>query len=120
MGDRGNICVSMNNGIGGHGQIYLYTHWNGSCLYDVVHDVLKRRIRWDDDAYLTRMLFCELMIHNYKNDIENIVHNVKSETGFGVSLTIQDNEHPIVYVNPSAQTVTIEDTCWTFEDFIKG
>lgn len=94
MGDRGNIKVYQYEG---DAPVYLYTHWRGSEIYKVVKTALARRLRWEDPPYLTRIIFCELV----KGD-------EASETGFGITTSIGDNEHTIIGVNPIKQEVTFE------------
>jgi hypothetical protein len=100
MGDRGNIYVQMSENNGDDG-VYLYTHWCGSCVKDIVYNALQRRQRWDDPAYLTRILFCEML----RMGGLNIVETVMSEIGFGISTYIGENSHDIIFVNPFKQTV---------------
>lgn len=96
MGDRGNIKV---------GKVYLYTHWYGSNLKEMLVNALKRgRDRWTDEAYLTRIIFCEM-----------IKDEVLEDTGYGISTEIQDNEHEILEVDCKKLTVN----GIPFEDFIK-
>lgn len=116
MGDRGNIALKYAN----HEQpIYLYTHWSGSELPTILADALdsqEGRNRWGDEAYLARIIF------------DRLTDADRSEYGYGLSLDIQDNEHPILYVDLDEQTVTIEDTAaktasaataYPFERFIQ-
>ena len=57
MGDRGNIIVKD-----GNSEVYLYTHWTGSDLPDVLRSALKRgKSRWNDGPYLARIIFCEIV-----------------------------------------------------------
>lgn len=111
MGDRGNIKVIQNPY-----PVYLYTHWSGSDVQDVAREALSKRWRWDDPAYLTRIIFDELT----KGD-----HG--QETGYGISTRVQDNEHPIIVINPSEQMVYLEDcnekrlsTKMSFNEFIEN
>lgn len=57
--------INFNSGqvhvIGPHGSIYLYTHENAKNLVAIVHDVLSKKIRWDDPDYLARMIFCAMI-----------------------------------------------------------
>ena len=92
MGDRANVAVQD------HGKrVYLYTHWDGYELPELVRMALARRQRWNDAPYLTRILFCTL-----------VAGAEKDETGFGISTEICDNEHPIIIVDCDKQIVTIE------------
>jgi len=86
MGDRGNIKV---------GKVYLYTHWGGSEIPEILKKALVRGMgRWNDEPYLTRIIFCEMI----KDD-------VMGDTGYGISTHICDNEHEILEVDCNTQTV---------------
>ena len=101
MGDRGNIKVN---------DIYLYSHWNGSELGNILKDALIRgKERWHDAPYLTRIIFSEM-----------IKDEVMDETGYGISTQICDNEHEILVVDTEKQTVSAGRLgVWTFEEFCK-
>ena len=92
MGDRGNIVV-VNRGK----RIYLYTHWRGSDIVNIAKRALGRHQRWSDPAYLTRIIFCEM-----------IDGDVKGETGYGISTELGDNSHPILVVDCDKQEVYFE------------
>src|SRR3990172_3219388 len=99
MGDRANVFVPQNSPNDVDGGIFLYTHWGGSTLPLVVRDALKRgESRWDDEPYLTRIIFSEM-----------IKENVRELTGYGISTYVPDNEHPIIEVDSSKQTVRFLD-----------
>lgn len=104
MGDRANIEMKSTEG-----SIYLYTHWNGSGLPLTLKNALSREKRWDDEAYLTRIIFCEM-----------VKGEEQGETGYGISLQIQDNEHPLVVVDTDSQTVGIGGHTWTFGEYIES
>jgi hypothetical protein len=92
MGDRANIVVEQNGG-----RIYLYSHWGGYQLPVVLRDALKRGERWDDDTYLTRIIF------------DQMTEGLHGEaTGFGIGVYLSDNEYNILVVDPKSQTVTAE------------
>jgi hypothetical protein len=92
MGDRGNIIVKD-----GESTVYLYTHWSGSDLPDVVAAALERgKDRWDDGSYLARILFCEM-----------VKGNEMDTTGFGISSVMCDGGTDIT-VNVDDQTADIE------------
>ena len=99
MGDRGNIKV---------GKVYLYTHWSGSYIKEILKKALSREQRWNDESYLTRIIFCEML----EGDIDG-------ETGFGISTEIVDNEYPILEVDVENQEVKCNGNVWSFEEFIK-
>jgi len=103
MGDRGNIKV---------GKVYLYTHWGGSNLKTVLKKALSRKQRWNDEAYLTRIIFCEMIIEEEQG--------LNEETGFGISTKIQDNENPILEVDVEHQEIKENgEIINSFEEFIK-
>jgi len=107
MGNRGNICMEEGDGK----KIYFYGHWSGDGLFKILQSALKRgHSRWSDEQYLSRIIFCEMV----KGDEQNL-------SGFGISTYVGDNEHPILVVNSSKQTVSIEEDTkksWSFEDFV--
>lgn len=125
MGDRANVVVLQPKGDKvkevtdalfnkDRERVYLYTHWNGSELPQTLQSALSRRLRWDDHAYLTRIIFCEMV----KGDEEG-------ETGFGISTTPPDNSHDFLVVDPNEQTVSLvrerdgkRIKSWTFEEYI--
>lgn len=88
MGDRGNIVVVQKNYDGSLPSevIYLYTHWCGSEIDQILATALERRLRWDDPAYLTRIIF------DQPTGLEG------SETGYGISLSPTDNEHDYLVI----------------------
>lgn len=85
MGDRGNVkFTSPYNSA----PIYFYTHWMGTELPAIVAQALHRgKGRWNDDSYLARIIFSEM-----------IVGEVLEDTGYGISTRIVDNEHGIIHV----------------------
>ncbi len=103
MGCRGNIQIQFSD----KKSIYFYTHWRGGSIKQVVQAALCRRQRWEDEAYLARIIFCEL-----------VKGHESEETGYGIALYVMDNEHPIVKVIPSTRTVRIGRKSYTFEEFI--
>jgi hypothetical protein len=116
MGDRGNIVLLQQGGE--HNPLYLYTHWSGVELPQLLQRALRRRERWTDESYLARIIFCT-MIEGYE----------RRSTGFGISTYPIDNEYPLLVVSCASQRVTImeeddpapyhiaEDAGWSFEQF---
>lgn len=120
MGDRGNIAIIQN-----HGQVWFYTHWNGFNIKSSVKNALARQKRWDDETYLTRIIwdsFCGKENHG-------------DEFGYGIGLRIGDNKHPIVVVDIPKQKIFMiskndlrdgrvpeaynPTEIWTFDEFSK-
>ena len=94
MGDRANTLVKSNENDKG---IYFYTHWSGYRLPQTVQTALKRKLRWDDESYLNRIIFSEM-----------IKDSVTDETGYGISTFTHDGETRIVEIKHEKQTVTMK------------
>lgn len=122
MGDRAN-CIIQYEG-NKNKRVWFYTHWSGHDLPAIVKAALAKKWRWDDDSYLARIIFNEL---TKDNEME--------ETGFGISLRQQDNEHPYLVVDIENKCVFFEmpkDLAkyyklsaaaakgWTFEEYVKN
>ena len=73
----------------------------------MLQEVLARKLRWDDESYLSRMIFSAM-----------IAGVEKDSTGYGISTYEIDNEHPLIHVNMGKQTVSIGKYTWTFEEYI--
>jgi hypothetical protein len=91
MGDRANIAVKE-----GSDQVFLYAHWSGSELPEVLKSALIRgKGRWSDYPYLARIIFCE-MVKGYE----------MKDTGFGISATVGDGDDRILTVDCVSGTVS--------------
>jgi hypothetical protein len=80
--------------------VYLYTHWKGSELSEIVRRALASeagRNRWNDAPYLTRIIFDELTRGEQGG-----------ETGYGIWAT--PLESTVVDINVSTQMVTLAST----------
>ena len=101
MGDRANILLKQEEG----GKIYLYTHWDGHKIEQVIKKALIRgKDRWNDEPYLSRIIFSELI----KNDIKGL-------TGYGLTTYLTDGGDNIVEVDIAKRTVDGV----SFKEFIK-
>jgi hypothetical protein len=99
MGDRGNVFFVDGKSGKELAGIYMYSHWGGAFLPAQLRAALVRgRERWGDPQYLARIIFCEL-----------IQEDVLSETGYGLSTRIGDNEHSIIRVDDGAQRVSFHE-----------
>lgn len=105
MGDRANIHVKSENYEG----VYFYTHWEGDRLPQTLQRALARKLRWDDEQYLNRIIFCEM-----------VGKDMAGETGYGITSYLCDNNHEIIEVDVDGQTITIGNEVWTFDEFIKA
>lgn len=90
MGDRANVMIRSDYDEG----VFLYTHWGGYELPQLVQSALAREERWTDSSYLARIVFSAM-----------IKDEVDGETGYGISSVIGDNEHPVIVLDCSAQKV---------------
>lgn len=122
MGDRGNIVVKH-----GEGQyIHLYTHWHGSELERILRGVIAEWDSLDDETYLTGLIVDAMIDVGHHDPV-------------GISARAQDNERPVLLVDPSKRTVTKwpvsrydawnkqppgdDETpmaSWTFEEFVRA
>lgn len=93
MGDRANVIMRSKD----QPDLFLYTHWAGYHLPGIVKEALARQQRWDDEAYLGRIIFCEM-----------VKGAVRDETGFGISTRSCDNEYPFLVVDVTQQRVYFE------------
>lgn len=96
MGDRANVVVKDDF----WGDVFLYTHWGGEKIPQVVHRALSRRERWEGAPYLTRIIFCEMMRERNAFD---------ASTGFGISASPILPDHPHLVVDVARQEVYFED-----------
>lgn len=103
MGDRGNIVIDYGKGK----KIYFYTHWKGSDIRAILYRALARKQRWDDPAYLARIIFSEL-----------IRGDEGGETGYGIAPYEIDNEHPLLIVDTVNRRVKEGKKTVSFDDFL--
>jgi hypothetical protein len=124
MGDRGNVAIIQNEDR--TERVWIYSHWGGSELPDRVRTgLIASKPRWGDNSYATKIIIGQLVP----------AKNWTEETGYGISCSIGDNEHPITVVDLPSERVflihepqltkqgqvpaTFEPTVeWSFEDYI--
>lgn len=104
MGDRANIEMRESGG----GKIYLYSHWAGSELPQMLCEALQfAKARWDDEQYLHRCI------------ITHICKDEDGVTGWGVSTYPGDGEDRITIVDTPNRKVKAHRGEWmTFEEFV--
>lgn len=95
MGDRANVKMKQE---GVETAVFLYTHWSGESLSHTVQRALSKQARWDDGPYLARIIF-DCMTESEHG----------TETGYGISASIEDNEHPVLTVSTEDQQVWLEN-----------
>jgi hypothetical protein len=104
MGDRANVVVKT-----GDEQVCLYTHWLGGDLKEILTAALKRgESRWDDAAYLARVIFCEMV----RTDPDGT-------TGFGISQSIGDGDNNVFTVDVDAGTVAHNGRAVSIRSFVE-
>lgn len=107
MGDRGQVKMRERGR-----EVYLYTHWGASVLVDDVRAALLRAQqdgRLDDAAYLSRIIFCQMMP----------AEDHYETTGFGISLLPTDGKEIVIDVDD--QTIQSQEygiTIQSLKDFI--
>lgn len=104
MGDRANVLIKSE----GREGIFLYTHGNSSNLPKVVQTALRRKQRWDDELYLNRIIFCEM-----------IKGQESAETGFGIGAYVGDGKNQILHVDVDKQEIKLNDKTYSFKEYIE-
>jgi hypothetical protein len=109
MGDRGNIVMQYC----GDQRIYFYTHSLGSLIAQQLRKALALKQCWDDEEYLASIVY---------DTLTEGLHRAGS--GFSIGPTLGDNNHNLLVVNVTTQTVTEETErgapvkTWTFQEFV--
>ena len=106
MGCRAQVKIVDTN-------VYLYTHWNGNTLADVLRRAIIRGYeRWDDPEYLARIIFCEMV----QDDINGTM-------GYGIGTTLNDDNEWLIAVSCKHQTVVVAEmvATWSYihEKFVQ-
>lgn len=119
MGTRSQVHF-VNSGV------YLYQHWDGNLLASRVQRGLSLNERWDDEEYLTRIIFDSM-----KSEIEAYLkkeYGEKPYTGFGIGTDRHWDIEYLVEIDVEKQTVEVlsgfgdnmtPDWIGTFEQFVK-
>lgn len=93
--------TNLNSGqveiIGLYGRVYLYTHSNSKDLINVMHEVLSKKVRWDDPDYLARMIFCKMIP----------LDEWDSELGYGIGTQLYKDVNILVSIDTVHQTINI-------------
>ena len=102
MGMRRNVALVYED----DNTIYLYTHWQAEYVKQIIKDALKRGSeRWDDDSYLARIIFCEM-----------VRHDIAGTTGYGLAPYEILPDFPNVTIDLHKQTVDGVP----FTEFVRG
>lgn len=103
MGARAQVHIEENG-------VYLYTHWGASGLITDVAQALKKKWRWNDPDYLTRIIFDYMVGDEWG-----------TETGFGIGTQENGDNEYIIHIKAGNKVQIIGDHAWegTFEEFIR-
>ena len=107
MGNRGQVLIKDES-------IYLYTHWQGSNLINIVREALSRKQCWDDPEYLARIVF-STMTKGYEDE----------ETGFGIGNKQHGDINFLIELDCATQQIRIvniltgKEEFKTFKEFVK-
>jgi len=90
MGDRNNIKITYGTG----DSIYLYGHWIGNELREIVANAVEASNRVTDESYFARILFCRMVTSNGTREIDG-------ETGYGIApyKVDQDANNKMVHID---------------------
>lgn len=93
MGDRANIGIKHSTGE----VVYLYTHWLGSEVEEIVNEAIEEGRRLDDAPYFTRILFSKMLSRGHEG--------LEGETGFGIAPYVMDQDYgnPLIIVDFSTK-----------------
>ncbi len=111
MGERAQVKVVSQYA---DNPVYLYTHYDGSNLINIVKKSIIKQKRWNDSEYLARIIFCEMI----KEDIEG-------STGFGIGTSEHgDIEYLDIVDIPNQRVIHCDlhegnETVQSFRDIIK-
>lgn len=90
MGDRNNIKITYSTG----DSVYLYGHWIGDQLREIVAEAVEQGERLEDESYFARILFCRMVTSGGPKDIYNA-------TGYGIAPypVDQDANNKMVHID---------------------
>lgn len=77
MGDRNSIKITYSTG----DSVYLYGHWIGNEIHDIVKQAVEDSHRVTDESYFARILFSRM--------IQNDIHG---NAGFGIAPYVVDHD----------------------------
>lgn len=96
MGDRNSIKITYSTG----DSVYLYGHWIGNEIHDIVKQAVEDSHRVTDESYFARILFSRM--------IQNDIHG---NAGFGIAPYVVDHDAGNMMVHIDYTKAT-EETLW--------
>ena len=103
MGDRNNIKVTYHTG----DSVYLYSHWGGGDLHNIVREALDTSGRVNDESYFTRVLFSRM-----------VADDINGETGYGIAPypPDQDSSNDMIHIDYSDRNSTTPTIDWEYKE----
>lgn len=103
MGDRNNIKVTYHTG----DSVYLYSHWGGSGLREIVQQALNTSGRVSDESYFTRVLFSRM-----------VADDTQGETGYGIAPypPDQDASNDMIHIDYSGDNDRAPEINWAYKE----
>lgn len=102
--------------------VFLYTHYGVNEMLSDVKRALNRRKRWDDPAYLARIVFCEMMRNGYNNDTAAM----EDSLSFGIQPYPAGDAEIEIRINFKFKTVEVNNKyvpkrskTYTFEELVE-
>jgi len=94
--------------------VVLYTHWGASTLMQDVLSAIERRERWNDPAYLSRIIFCHMICGD--------LNPLSSSTGYGILTDNVGDASIEIVVDCDRQEIIVKEIdrdneTYTFEEF---
>ena len=122
MGTRSQVHM-VNSGV------YLYQYWDGYDLPQEIQTALKNKARWDNEEYLTRIIFDTMVdAGKYEGWDETETEKQRHQsTGYGIGTCQHGDIEWLVEVNVESQKITVRqgykslEAVWSgsFEEFIQ-
>jgi hypothetical protein len=112
MGDRATICVKGNGS-----EVYLYTHWGGYRIKEIVANALSKRERWSDTTYLTRIIFDSMT--ELEGGTEG--YGISSVPCEGLAITVNTDDKTVIteFKDISSQPAGARTPWYSFDEFIE-
>jgi hypothetical protein len=85
--------------------VWLTQHYDGMDLPGIVKRALKRGdTRWNDSPYLARVIFCQMLMEEGRDNVADVVKDV---AGFGIQGYEQPDSEWAITLDMSTQTITV-------------
>jgi len=102
-----------------YGSVFLYTHDLGYNILHVIHNVLSKKVRWDDSDYLAKMLFCELVPSEFWESNKGFGIGTQMYIDIKLLVTVDIVLKKIIITNFEKDNVISRSLYYDFETFIE-